>query len=287
MGVHTAAELMASGISRGAITYRTKSGELLRLLPRVYATSPPDYFELCRAVTLWKPSAVVSHSSAAWLWGLTDREPKIVDATVGPAGQARCPEWVRLHRRQLPATVTYRGLRIVTIEQAFVDMAATLQKAELEAFVDATLDVHLPWRRVAEVCEASSGMRGMTALREQLRRCCPGTRSEPERMVARALTARNFRMEINARVGPFYGDLVDFRARVIVEIDGREFHIGPAEFSNDRRRQNALVLEGWLVLRYSAATVRADLDRVVDEIISVVRKRRRSIDSTSRALPRS
>ena len=175
----------------------------------------------------------------------------------------------------------------MTIEQAFVDMAATLQKAELEAFVDATLDVHLPWRRVAEVCEASSGMRGMTALREQLRRCCPGTRSEPERMVARALTARNFRMEINARVGPFYGDLVDFRARVIVEIDGREFHIGPAEFSNDRRRQNALVLEGWLVLRYSAATVRADLDRVVDEIISVVRKRRRSIDSTSRALPRS
>ncbi|WP_256895732.1 endonuclease domain-containing protein [Rhodococcus sp. 1163] len=122
-------------------------------------------------------------------------------------------------------------------------------------------------------------MNGTTALREQLRRCCPGTRSEPERSVARALTARNFRMEINARVGRFYGDLVDFRARVIVEIDGRTFHIDPATFTSDRRRQNILVLDGWLVLRYSGATVMSDLDGVVEEIMTVVRRRRKSINS--------
>ncbi|WP_306436959.1 endonuclease domain-containing protein [Rhodococcus sp. 06-235-1A] len=83
----------------------------------------------------------------------------------------------------------------------------------------------------------------------------------------------------------FYGDLVDFSARVIVEIDGREFHTDPATFDNDRRRQNELVLDGWLVLRYSAATALADLDRVVDEIITVVRRRRKSIAATDRRLP--
>ena len=61
---------------------------------------------------------------------------------------------------------------------------------------------------------------------------------------------------------------------MIVEIDGREFHTDPATFNNDRRRQNALVLDGWMVLRYSAATAMAHLDAVADEIITVVRRRR-------------
>lgn len=278
---------MASGMSRSSITRRVKSGDLIRILPRVYSTEKPEYIDLCRAVTLWKPGAVISHTTAAWLWGLTEHEPDRVDATIDPSGQVRCPEWVRLHRRRLSATVTYRGLRVVSIEQAFVDVAATLPANELEVFVDATLDTHIPWRRVAEVCELSRGMTGIKALREELRRCCPRTRSEPERRVARALTARNFFMEINARVGPFYGDLVDFRARVIIEIDGREFHSASSVFNNDRRRQNLLVLEGWLVLRYSAATVNADLDRVVEEIITAVRRRRKSINSVSRTLPRT
>lgn len=283
----TAAQLQAAGMSRSGITRRAKSGELIRVLPRIYSTEKPEYFDLCKAVTLWKPNSVLSHTTATWLWGLTENEPDRVDATIDPSEQARCPEWVRLYRRRLSATVTYRGMRVVSMEQAFVDVAASLPTAELEVFVDATLDSHIPWRRVAEVCELSTGMAGMKALREQLRRCCPGTRSEPERMVARALTARNFYLELNARVGPFYGDLVDFRARVIIEIDGRSFHSAPAVFSNDRRRQNELVLQGWLVLRYSVAMVHDDLDRVVDEITAVVRRRRKSINATSRTLPRT
>lgn len=135
------------------------------------------------------------------------------------------------------------GLPIVPIEQCFIDVATTLPRPELEAFFDAAA-------------------------------CCPLTRSEPERAVARALTARNVHLEINARVGPYFGDLVDTRARVIVEIDGREFHTDPATFNNDRRRQNALVLDGWMVLRYSAATAMAHLDAVADEIITVARRRR-------------
>lgn len=286
MGVSTAAQLLASGISRSGITRRAQSGQLIRILPQVYSTEKPEYLDLCKAVALWKPGAVMSHLTAAWLWGLVDHEPERVAATIDPSGQIRCPDWIRLYRRTLPTTATVRGLRVVPIEQVFVDVAATLPTLELEVFMDATLDTRIPWDRVAAACAASTGMAGVAALRDQLRRCCPGTRSEPERMVARALTARNFSLELNARVGPFYGDLVDFRARVIIEIDGREFHTAAAVFNNDRRRQNQLVLEGWLVLRYSAATVQADLDRVVEEIITVVRKRRDSVRATSRTLPR-
>lgn len=37
-----------------------------------------------------------------------------------------------------------------------------------------------------------------------------------------------------------------------------------------------MVLRGWLVLRYSAATVYRDVDKVADEIVAVVRRRRRN-----------
>lgn len=272
-------------MSRSSIARRVKSGDLLHVLPRVYASEKPDYLELCEAVTLWRSGATISHTTAAWLWGLLDHEPERVEATIDPAGQARCPDWIRLYRRTLPTVTRYRGLRVVPIEQAFVDVAAVLPKPELEKLVDAAIDTHIPWRRVAQYCAVARGKRGMAALRDQLRQCCPRTSSEPERLVARALTARNFHMEINARVGRYYGDLVDFRARVIVEIDGREFHIDAATFTNDRRRQNELVIGGWLVLRYSAATVHADLDKVVEEIITVVRRRRKSISSSVRDLP--
>ena len=40
-----------------------------------------------------------------------------------------------------------------------------------------------------------------------------------------------------------------------VEIDGRAFHVGPAEFERDRWRQNDLVNAGWRVLRFTARMV--------------------------------
>jgi hypothetical protein len=40
--------------------------------------------------------------------------------------------------------------------------------------------------------------------------------------------------------------------RLLVEIDGYEFHRGWDAFVSDRRRQNGLELVGWTVLRYTA-----------------------------------
>lgn len=83
-------------------------------------------------------------------------------------------------------------------------------------------------------------------------------------------------MEINTALGRYFVDLACRLARVIVEIDGRQFHIDPRTFDNDRVRQNTMVLDDWLVLRFSAATVNRDLDRVADQIAAVVRRRRKS-----------
>jgi very-short-patch-repair endonuclease len=268
-GVYTRAQLLAGGMSNREVS------RLHRILPAIYSMAEPGYSELCAAVTLWKPTAILSHSTAAWLWGLLEEAPPIVEATVPPNIQVRGPAWVRLHRRTNIPTAQRKRFPVVPIEHCLLDVATTLGGPALEALFDAAIGTRVNWRTVAQLCDQSTGRHGIVAVREQLRTCCPATRSEPERLVARALTARNFPLEINVRVGRYYGDLVCRRGRVIVEIDGREFHTDPETFNNDRKRQNELIDADWRILRYSAATALANLDEVVDEIIRVVRKRRR------------
>ena len=43
------------------------------------------------------------------------------------------------------------------------------------------------------------------------------------------------------------------RLRLILEVDGRQFHSEPEVFEADRWRQNLLVLDGWCVLRFTYA----------------------------------
>ncbi|MGF0312199.1 DUF559 domain-containing protein [Rhodococcus sp. IEGM1428] len=277
MGVYTRQQLLDTGVSEGAIAYRTRVGTLTRLLPSIYCTGESTYRDRCVAATLWQPHAVLSHLTAAWWWNLLEHEPDHVDITMPRASRTRGPKWLRAYRRSLAESSFADGLPVVTIEQSIVDVAVLLPRPELEQFFDSALSRAVSWRGVARQCEKSAGMAGITEVRRQLRLCCPRTLSEPERMVARALTAAGFFLEINAEVGPYYADLMDRRARVIVEIDGREFHSAPGMFTNDRVRQNALQLDGWLVLRYSAAMVLTDLDYVVRQIVDTVRRRRKAL----------
>ncbi|MGW3545677.1 endonuclease domain-containing protein [Nocardia niigatensis] len=83
------------------------------------------------------------------------------------------------------------------------------------------------------------------------------------------------RLLCNHPIGPYRCDFVDERSRTVIEIDGREFHSGSIAFRHDRRRQNELLLDGWLVLRYAAADVYESVDKCVDEVAAVIRRRRR------------
>ena len=49
----------------------------------------------------------------------------------------------------------------------------------------------------------------------------------------------------------YWPDAVFWRVRLIVEVDGREFHSEAQVFESDRWRQNRLILAGWLVQRFT------------------------------------
>ncbi|WP_258194932.1 DUF559 domain-containing protein [Rhodococcus sp. OK519] len=271
-GIHTRSELVAAGIPPSTVTSRYR-----RILPRVYATGEPTTLALCYAVTQWQPPAVLSHRTAAWLHGWID-EPKILDATVPPDVRARAPEWIRIHRRGIdPRHITESwSLPVVSRAQTVVDCAAVMSPDEFEPLVDAQLTRTVDPEQLVALCAANPGRWGNTPTTAQLRMAAVRAASEPERLLDRALNRRRCPLAANEPIGPYVCDFVDGRGRVVVEVDGREFHSAPEVFRSDRKRQNWLVLQGWLVLRYAAYDVLADPDTVAEEIVEAVRRRRRA-----------
>ena len=61
----------------------------------------------------------------------------------------------------------------------------------------------------------------------------------------------------------YFLDIGFDRERVAGEIDGRKYHCEPDVFESDRERQNALVLNGWLILRFTWLMLTQDPDYVV------------------------
>jgi very-short-patch-repair endonuclease len=58
-------------------------------------------------------------------------------------------------------------------------------------------------------------------------------------------------------------DLSYPRARLVIEVDGYEYHSGRRAWLKDRRVQNALVLRGWRVLGVTWEDVRTRPDAIV------------------------
>lgn len=276
-GVWTREQLIADGIPGPTIDSRTRRGQYTRLLPRIYCITEPTKYAHCFAVTLWQPKAKLSHRTAAWLYSWLD-EPARIEATVPRDVRMRPPNWLRLYRRDIdPAEVgEVASMPTVCREQALLDCIAVMEGDEIDRLVDDRCAHAISPESLRLLGKKSAGRWGNRQLARQLRHMALGAASEPERLLAREFNRRNFPLAANAQVGPYFGDFVDERARVIVEIDGREFHSDPEVFRNDRRRQNWLVRHGWLVLRYSAYDVLADPARVADEVMAVVRQRRKA-----------
>ena len=65
-------------------------------------------------------------------------------------------------------------------------------------------------------------------------------------------------------------DLVDERLRIVLEADSFEWHGGRAALSADARRYDLLVVNGWLVLRFSYEHVMTQPDFVARVLVAAV-----------------
>ena len=74
----------------------------------------------------------------------------------------------------------------------------------------------------------------------------------------------NVRVMVNGRA--YVLDIAFRDFRLALEVDGYAFHSDLKSFQDDRRRQNALMNAGWLVLRFTWEDITAYPKRTITEI---------------------
>ena len=225
------------------------------------------------AVWGYGAAAVASGLTAAWWLDLTQFPPKVVEVTVPRSSRLVQRKGTRLRRRDLdPTDVTERrGLHTTALELTVVEAAS--RHGGGPRLLDNALQRHhveLPglWRAHLR----NKGRHGAPRARQLLHAVGDGTRSEAERIFAQLLRKAGITgWRANQRVVGYECDFVFASAKVVVEVDGYEFHSAPEPFQRDRTKQNALTLAGYTVLRFTWLDLVEYPERVIAEVIRAIR----------------
>lgn len=236
-GVLATAELLACGLTHAGIHRRAAAGRLHRVHRGVYAIGHAALSREARWVAAVKacgPDAVISHQSAAELWELTPRCPGPVHVTVPYARNPNPNAGIAAHRsRTLSPRDTTRRQRIpvTTPARTLRDLRRLLPREQWEAAVDRARARGFPISGVVDEAPTRS------ALERSLLRLCRRHRIPAPR--------------VNVQVGRFVVDFLWPESRLIVEVDGYEYHRARASFESDRARDAELTLQGYRVVRFT------------------------------------
>lgn len=224
------------------------------------------------------PGAVLSHLSAAEVWGLRipsrGRGDERVHVTVPPESQAESRTDRRLYRLGLaPEDVVRRwSMPVTTPARTWRDLSAVLEPPALLAVSDQLLNGLASRRELAEELDRRPSGRGCARARRVLPVADPRAESPMESVLRwllheAGLPAPELQYAVRDAAGRLLAraDLAWPDQRVVVEFDG-EVHRERDVFVTDVRRQNRLVAAGWTVLRFTSADVLGRPGDVVAEI---------------------
>jgi predicted transcriptional regulator of viral defense system len=290
-GIVTRPALHASGWTDRRIAGAIGRGLLTRLAPGVYhlAAMPLDRVALWHAALAATPSGHLARRDAAALHGFGRAPVTAVDVSVPQGASCRTPagDLVRIHStRSLPAIDqrVVRGLRVTSPARTLLDLAARMGTRGLTELTAKALQQRACERAdLDEVLARRRNARGRHRLREVLDVLGAdgrAARAEVElvllaELVAAGLPRPAIAHRVLGRDGRLVAelDLAYPDRRLAIEVDGFEWHSTPARKRADEVRQNALVLLGWSVLRFSAALVRTRPRTVVRTIAEALATR--------------
>lgn len=280
------------GLADHEIRARLSAGEWTRPHRGVYqvATSPHGYEQRIAAAWLAAgQTSIVSHESAAWLWGFLLRPPQRLTLTV-PRGSTTRLAGVQVHRcsaTERVATVRRQGLVCTDQFRTLVDLAAVAATPTLDYAVD---------RALASKCVSVAAIeaqldrvqykhaRGTGALRQALARRGFVGAPHPSVLESRLLRllARGGVAVMGTEVAVLEGL---YRIDVMVtpwfalEVDGYLYHWSPEHKRADERRRNEIRMNGVVLLVYCWRDVVDDGEQILAEVRAVLSSGPRSVSS--------
>ena len=256
-GVVSREQLGEMGLGRREIEYRLEVGRLHRLHRGVYAVGHRVLSREGRwlgAVMAGGAGAVLSHRSAAALWGIRATAAAEIDVSV--RGQRRARPGVRFRRARPRAdeVTVHRRIPVTTVERTLVDIAARLRPHQLRKAIEEAEILRLGGEPSLDaVVRRYATRKGVRRLAEITADRTLGetvTRSELEdRFLAFVDRAGLPAPRTNQLVEGFEVDCLWREQRLVVELDGRAFHGTSDGFERDRERDRLLQAAGWRVIR--------------------------------------
>jgi very-short-patch-repair endonuclease len=272
-GALNSAQAQACGLTRNQVRQLVRSGRLITARRSVYIVAGcPSTWEQRGSIALLAcgDGSALSFRAAGFVHGLIDERPGRIDITVPHKTHNGDVDDVIVHRAVYLSAHdvrTVRGLRVTCPARTLVDLASVYEERALARAVDRALLSGLVTIRVVR-----------RYIRDRGLKCRPGVgtlikllddrefgvpESELERRTLELIA--EYRLpapERQRRVGPHRIDFAYGDQRLLVEVDGRATHGTSEAFESDPVRQNALVLEGWTVLRFTWKHITQDAEYV-------------------------
>lgn len=287
-GLVTIWQLREAGISDATIDRTVAGGRLHPVFHGVYCVGHrylTPHGRLLAATLACGEGSVVSHGTAAWLYGLSSWKPEEVDV-IAPVEVGRKIAGVRRRFVPLPegrGVWRRSGVPVTSPARTIVDCAGSdpkgvarmVEQAAVLALLDcAAIDRVLDRRR-------RRGAKQLRRLLEPWRRYRPGIklRSRMEAKLLPLLTEAALPIpETNVRVRAgkktYEVDFLWRAEKLVVETDGGRYHDNPAAGSRDSDRNHALMAAGYLVPRLGWEDLRDRPDSTMAEITRLLDGRR-------------
>ena len=252
-GYLTRRQLLDIGLGPEAIRYRATIGRLIPVYAGVYAvghlpTLPHDH--AVGALLACGPGAVLSHGSAASLWGVFQRWEMPFEVT---APSAHTRRGIRVHRAALirKDVRIHLGIRVTSPARTLLDNCPRLRdKALRRAVNELRLERRLRLADLAELLDRFPRNRGASRLRPFLQPPGGPTRSEFEDAFLEFAERYGLPQPlVNTRVAGREADALFSAERVIVELDGYEFHSSRDRFEGDRDDDAEMLAIGLATVR--------------------------------------
>ena len=278
LGLITTTDLDELEVTRAQRRTLVRSGRWRRIGRRVYAdAAAPETTEqrlLATVLDVGRP-AFVTRDTAAWLVGVRGFGPDPVHVLVKRGGRHRLESGVLHETFWLPPhhTQVVRNVPCVSDARLVFELAHLVHPIRLRRIADwlkssrgmsydaLALTAAELWR---------SGVPGSTEMRALVSERSPGY-VPPASALEEAFRALCVRFGLpegtrqkNTGGAEWVGrvDVAYPEAKLLVELDSRQWHDTSTAFEDDRRRDNALVLAGWRVVRITWRMIHDEPEQV-------------------------
>jgi very-short-patch-repair endonuclease len=278
-GVLTRRDLEGLGFQKAAIEHRVSTGRLHLISRGIYAVGRPELTPHGRwmaAVLVCGDGAMLSHRSAAQLWGIGFEERGRIDVTVRRRAEIHRAGLKVRARHSLDAKSVVRrfGIPVTRPVQTLIDLATELKPLRLERAVNEAdkLDLIDP-ESLRRALDSHVGMPGVRTLRTMLDRHTFRLSDSDLEIYFRPLAlAADFPLPLTKH--RVLGYEVDFwfpDHGLIVETDGLRYHRTPSQQARAAKRDQKHTAAGLRVLRFT----HWQIAHAPNEVTDVLRRIRR------------